>query len=468
MAAQIGLILTSASDLATLRRHTAALRADVLKVVAGWGLPWDATSRRDALRLAPATIVRTLAGDPSYQRPSAATTIAPAGYGPHTFPHWEQVVEDAAPWYDVADPARPIWIEIGNEPLLDPLAGLSSPDEDYAWNYRAYLHDALLACRRYFPRARLIAPAHIENHPIRLGEHANGQARMTEICADVLRQFDALGLHAYSLEQYVRGMGRLRSLVSSQPVWLTEFALNERLDDAARGRQYAATLRQFAVAGVTLYHLDEAGGSDPAHFQANYRLTPATLESFASAWRAPATLEPAPSPATPTSARPPVTNIPMTRAHLTRGRAHGPVAALVIHATAGKAPSDFNWLRQGGSTTAPVSVHYYITKAGAVTQFVADHDTAWHAGASRWRGLEVQNSLNARSIGIELENLNTGRDPYPGLQYRAAVALARHLMHRYQIPRENLVRHLDISPGRKSDPAGFPWAQFVADVHGAA
>ena len=50
----------------------------------------------------------------------------------------------------------------------------------------------------------------------------------------------------------------------------------------------------------------------------------------------------------------------------------------------------------------------------------------------------------------------------------AAVALARHLVATYQIPRGNLVRHLDISPGRKTDPAGIDWASFVRAVYGEA
>lgn len=160
-----------------------------------------------------------------------------------------------------------------------------------------------------------------------------------------------------------------------------------------------------------------------------------------------------------------ITWVGMTRLHYQPGRP-GPIRALVVHATAGRAPGDLAWLRKGGDERRPVSCHYYIDKAGRVSQLVQDGDTAWHAGRSRWSldGRAVE-GLNAASLGIELENLNSGRDPYPEAQLAAAAELSRLLVRRYGIPRGQLVRHLDISPGRKTDPAGFPWAAFVARVY---
>ncbi|MCX7789170.1 MAG: N-acetylmuramoyl-L-alanine amidase, partial [Chloroflexaceae bacterium] len=77
----------------------------------------------------------------------------------------------------------------------------------------------------------------------------------------------------------------------------------------------------------------------------------------------------------------------------------------------------------------------------------------------------VVQHCNRFSIGIELENLNTGRDPYPEVQYAAALDLTRDLVRRHNVPRSQLVRHLDIAPGRKTDPAGFPWERFVSEVY---
>src|ERR1700731_4435775 len=58
-----------------------------------------------------------------------------------------------------------------------------------------------------------------------------------------------------------------------------------------------------------------------------------------------------------------------------------------------------------------VSAHFVIGKDGSIVQTVSTFDRAWHAGVSRdWRG---RNNVNDFSIGIELVNLDDGKDPYP-------------------------------------------------------
>lgn len=455
MQPRIGLILTNAPSVAWIATQLATAQADALVVIPAWGLDggWTPETIAQTARLPRTLVVRTSWGDPSY-----------AG-GARRYPEAGPLVAELLPWLTARPDAT---IILGNEPLLADQA-----DDMEAWRYNYHLERAITACRATFPQAQLVAPAHIRNHLIRLGPHADGQARWDAICAPQLQRCDALGLHAYSVTQATGGIAQLRQLVSATlPIWLTEFALNEPLGLSERGRRYRAVLATLPVATALLYHLDYAGGTDPAHFLPVYRLAPATLATLAApAPPVPPSAPPAPPvppSAPPTSPqRPPVASLPMSRAALTRGRARGPVQALVLHATAGRFPSDLAWLRQGGAPANPVSCHYYISKAGQISQLVADHDTAWHAGASRWGSLAVAGSLNAVSIGIELENRNTGSDPYPVAQIAAAVALARHLVHTYQIPRVNLVRHLDISPGRKTDPAGLDWGRFVAAVYGA-
>lgn len=154
----------------------------------------------------------------------------------------------------------------------------------------------------------------------------------------------------------------------------------------------------------------------------------------------------------------------MTRKHYQEGSLDR-IRMVVLHSTAGTGPGDLSWLRNGGHERAPVSVHYYIAKSGRVVQMVSDKDVAWHAGISNWMVDGARRSgLNAVSLGIELENRNDGRDPYPEAQFAAAVALTRHLVTTYGIPRQQVVRHLDVSPGRKTDPAGFAWERFVQAV----
>lgn len=137
-------------------------------------------------------------------------------------------------------------------------------------------------------------------------------------------------------------------------------------------------------------------------------------------------------------------------------RAGRPITMIVLHATVGSARSALAWLT---NPAARVSAHYLIDKAGQIYQLVPDDLIAWHAGRAAWRN---ETAVNETSLGIELENRNSGDDPYPPVQLDALLALTRDRVARYQIAPENVVRHLDIAlpRGRKSDPAGFPWAEF--------
>lgn len=139
------------------------------------------------------------------------------------------------------------------------------------------------------------------------------------------------------------------------------------------------------------------------------------------------------------------------------------ITCIVMHATAGSYQSA---LTQLTSPVAKVSSHYLISKTGIVAQLVADDQAAWHAGVSSWMGLGSQD-IQERSIGIELANANTGRDPYPPIQLAQASLLCIALIGRYQVSRAMFVRHLDIAlpAGRKTDPAGFPWKSFVDSLY---
>jgi N-acetylmuramoyl-L-alanine amidase len=77
---------------------------------------------------------------------------------------------------------------------------------------------------------------------------------------------------------------------------------------------------------------------------------------------------------------------------------------------------------------------------------------------------------NDISIGIELENVNDGVQPYATEQYHVAVELVRDLVQKYHIPRHYVVRHADIAlpSGRKTDPAPAAWNKdaFLDAVYG--
>ena len=105
-----------------------------------------------------------------------------------------------------------------------------------------------------------------------------------------------------------------------------------------------------------------------------------------------------------------------------------------------------------------VSSHFTIGRDGSIIQNVSTFDRAWHAGV----GMDVENRPNPNnySIGIELVNLNDGKDPYPEAQLDALTGIIASMCRRFPI--KQIVSHEYIAqpPGRKSDPANFPWERL--------
>ena len=100
-----------------------------------------------------------------------------------------------------------------------------------------------------------------------------------------------------------------------------------------------------------------------------------------------------------------------------------------------------------------VSAHYLIGRDGAIVQLVDERLRAWHAGAGAWGGVR---DVNSRSIGIELDN--DGQTLFPAAQMQALVTLLRAVRARWSIPRERVIGHSDMAPGRKVDPGPlFDW-----------
>lgn len=172
---------------------------------------------------------------------------------------------------------------------------------------------------------------------------------------------------------------------------------------------------------------------------------------------------------------------------------------LVMHYTAGRdAAESIAWM---ANPAAKASAHVVIARDGAVTQMVPFDRVAWHAGKSRWEGL---NGLNAFSLGIELDNAGIltrsgdgkwkawfggsfkdadvtqavhkdeaaagtvrGWHEYTDAQLEAAAEVATALVAHYGIG--SVIGHDDIAPGRKQDPGPlFPMGSFRGRVLGRA
>lgn len=101
-----------------------------------------------------------------------------------------------------------------------------------------------------------------------------------------------------------------------------------------------------------------------------------------------------------------------------------------------------------------VSAHFFVTRLGALWQFVGCNERAWHAGESAYRS---RHNCNDDSIGIELEGLEGGA--FEAIQYEILAVLIQDLMTKYPI--RHIAGHEHIAPGRKFDPGpGFDWRRL--------
>jgi N-acetylmuramoyl-L-alanine amidase len=135
------------------------------------------------------------------------------------------------------------------------------------------------------------------------------------------------------------------------------------------------------------------------------------------------------------------------------------ISMLVLHYTGMQdAQSAIDRLRD---PSAKVSAHYLVAEDGTVLRMVAEDKRAWHAGKSRWRGIE---DINSASIGIEIVNPGHefGYPPFPEQQIDALIPLVATIKERHGITRGNVVGHSDIAPTRKQDPGElFPWSRLA-------
>jgi N-acetylmuramoyl-L-alanine amidase len=105
-----------------------------------------------------------------------------------------------------------------------------------------------------------------------------------------------------------------------------------------------------------------------------------------------------------------------------------------------------------------VSAHFTIGRDGSIVQNVSTFDRAWHAGVGK--DAAGRENPNHYSIGIELVNLNDGKQEYPDAQIQALCGIIAQMKRRFPITQ--IVSHEFIAqpPGRKSDPKNFPWERL--------
>jgi N-acetylmuramoyl-L-alanine amidase len=172
---------------------------------------------------------------------------------------------------------------------------------------------------------------------------------------------------------------------------------------------------------------------------------------------------------------------------------------LIIHYTAGGtasgAISTFKDTTPGNRTSA----HVVVDHDGSITQMVPFDTVAWHAGASRWKGVQ---GINDFAVGIEIVNWGKlkkdaagnwkswtsasvpadrvvleehkhfpgkveGWEMFDEPQLEASINAARAIVSHYGMSGWDLVGHDDISPLRKVDPGpAFDMDVFRSRVFG--
>lgn len=132
------------------------------------------------------------------------------------------------------------------------------------------------------------------------------------------------------------------------------------------------------------------------------------------------------------------------------------VDTVVVHATV--IPTLEETVAAFCRVKSQVSAHFTIGKDGSIVQNVSTFERAWHAGVSKDK--EGRANVNDFSIGIELVNLNDGKDPYPEKQILALRYLIGALKRRFPLKYITSHEYIAVPHGRKTDPAGFPWEQL--------
>lgn len=134
---------------------------------------------------------------------------------------------------------------------------------------------------------------------------------------------------------------------------------------------------------------------------------------------------------------------------------------ILLHATAGT--DSRKWLSTDPRSV--VSVPRLIMKDGTIYKIADDRVVCNHAGGSR---IGRRRNLNRIALGIEFENRNTKRDPYPFAQVDAGAAQVVEWWGRYGflpiLSHAQVDDPLDPDVEPKTDPVGFPWPLFYRQI----
>jgi N-acetyl-anhydromuramyl-L-alanine amidase AmpD len=178
--------------------------------------------------------------------------------------------------------------------------------------------------------------------------------------------------------------------------------------------------------------------------------------------------EPAPKPAKPTSkpAKTSGTLKPEPKFYqqtnkktpnISTGRVIKPTH-VILHHTSGAYAGSVSWCCD---PVSKVSYHCIIARNGKRTVLALPSQRTWHAGVSSWQGRKDANSW---SVGMAWEG-DTYSTPLSEDALLSAVEYLLPILRENNIPLANILRHADISPGRKDDCSPAAHAALLAALN---
>jgi N-acetyl-anhydromuramyl-L-alanine amidase AmpD len=131
---------------------------------------------------------------------------------------------------------------------------------------------------------------------------------------------------------------------------------------------------------------------------------------------------------------------------------------VILHHTSGAYAGSVAWCLNPASK---VSYHCIIARNGKRTVLALPTQRTWHAGVSSWQGRKDANSW---SVGMAWEG-DTYSTPLSEDAILSAVEYLLPILREHHIPLANILRHADISPGRKTDCSPAAHAALLAALN---
>lgn len=139
--------------------------------------------------------------------------------------------------------------------------------------------------------------------------------------------------------------------------------------------------------------------------------------------------------------------VPADPSNYYSGRGGNSIKYIVMHYTANDGDTDEGNAHYFQGAGRRASAHYFVDK-DSVTQSVRDRDAAWHCGGALesshhpLRGI----CMNRNSLGVEMcSDIVGGKYTITPQTVDRAVELVKHLMAKYGIDADHVVRHYDVT-----------------------